>query len=233
MMNTAGVTTVLVADDHAIVRRGLVTILSGELSIKVAGEASDGDEAVAKVAELKPDVVIMDIQMPRRSGLEALQLIRERSPGTKVLMLTVCAEEKDLFAALKLGAQGYVLKGAGINEVVSAVKRIAAGEVIFSPRMAEALVSEFRRNQNKNRDQAELSRREIEVLKLIGDGLTNGEIAEKLFLSETTVRTYLSRILDKLQLRNRSAAVAFATRQGMSMMPKAVEPEIRMQAIQA
>jgi two-component system NarL family response regulator len=130
-------------------------------------------------------------------------------------MLTVSAEEKDLFTALKFGAQGYFLKGSGIGEVISAIKRVAAGEVILSPQMAGSLVSEFRQRQS-NKEDIDLSPREMEVLKLVGDGMTNAEIAEKLFLGESTVRTYLSRLLDKLQLRNRAAAVAYATRRGLS-----------------
>ncbi|KTB47967.1 response regulator [Dehalogenimonas alkenigignens] len=208
-------TRVLVVDDHAIVRSGLSSILAGESAIKIVGEATDGKEAIAKAAALQPDVILLDILMPRCTGLEALPLIREKAPEAKVLMLTVSNEEKDLFTALKYGAQGYVLKGAGIAEVVNAIKRIAAGEVILSPQMAGSLVSEFRQRQN-SKEEMDLSPRELEVLKLVGEGLTNAEIAEKLFLGESTVRTYLSRLLDKLHLRNRAAAVAYATRRGMT-----------------
>jgi len=205
---------ILIVDDHAVVRSGLLSILSGEDDIHVVGEATDGQEAVAKASALYPDVILLDILMPRCSGLEAIPIIREKAPEAKVLMLTVSAEEKDLFTALKYGAQGYLLKGAGIGEVVSAVRKVAAGEVILSPQMASSLVSEFRQRQN-NKEEVDLSPREMEVLKLVGDGMTNAEIAEKLFLGESTVRTYLSRLLDKLHLRNRAAAVAYATRRGI------------------
>ena len=205
---------ILIVDDHAIVRSGLHSILSGEDGIRIIGEAADGNEAIAKAAALQPDVVLLDILMPRCTGLEALPVIREKAPAARVLMLTVSAEEKDLFTALKFGAQGYLLKGSGIGDVVSAIKRVASGEVILSPQMAGSLVSEFRQRQS-NKEDIDLSPREMEVLKLVGDGLTNAEIAEKLFLGESTVRTYLSRLLDKLQLRNRAAAVAFATRRGL------------------
>jgi DNA-binding NarL/FixJ family response regulator len=206
---------VLIVDDHAIVRSGLLSILSSEDNIKVVGEAADGNEAVAKAAALQPDIILMDIQMPRCTGLEALPIIRGNSPDSKILILTVSAEEQDLFTALKFGAQGYLLKGSSVNEVINAIRRLALGEVILSPQMAGSLVSEFRQRQN-NKDEIDLSTREMEVLKLVGDGLTNSEIAEKLFLGESTVRTYLSRILDKLHLRNRAAAVAFATRRGLA-----------------
>ena len=205
---------ILIVDDHAIVRSGLHSILSGEDGIRIIGEAADGNEAIAKAAALQPDGVLLDILMPRCTGLEALPVIREKAPAARVLMLTVSAEEKDLFTALKFGAQGYLLKGSGIGDVVSAIKRVASGEVILSPQMAGSLVSEFRQRQS-NKEDIDLSPREMEVLKLVGDGLTNAEIAEKLFLGESTVRTYLSRLLDKLQLRNRAAAVAFATRRGL------------------
>jgi DNA-binding NarL/FixJ family response regulator len=206
---------VLIVDDHAIVRSGLLSILSSEDNIKVVGEAADGNEAVAKATSLQPDIILMDIQMPRCTGLEALPIIIGNCPNSKILILTVSAEEQDLFTALKFGAQGYLLKGSSVNEVINAIRRLALGEVILSPQMAGSLVSEFRQRQN-NKDEIDLSTREMEVLKLVGDGLTNSEIAEKLFLGESTVRTYLSRILDKLHLRNRAAAVAFATRRGLA-----------------
>jgi two-component system NarL family response regulator len=208
-------TRILIVDDHAIVRSGLISILAGEDKIRVVGEATDGNEAIAKATTLQPDVILLDILMPRCTGLEALPIIREKAPDTRILMLTVSAEEKDLFTALKFGAQGYLLKGSGIGEVIGAIKRVAAGEVILSPQMAGSLVSEFRQRQS-NKEEIDLSPREMEVLKLVGDGMTNAEIAEKLFLGESTVRTYLSRLLDKLQLRNRAAAVAYATRRGLS-----------------
>jgi DNA-binding NarL/FixJ family response regulator len=208
-------TRVLIVDDHAIVRSGLTSILAGEDQMHIVGEAADGNEAIIKASALQPDVILLDILMPRCTGLEALPVIREKAPGSKILMLTVSAEEKDLFTALKYGAQGYLLKGSGIAEVVSAIRRVADGEVILSAQMAGSLVSEFRQRQ-ANKEDIDLSPREMEVLKLVGDGLTNTEIADKMFLGESTVRTYLSRLLDKLQLRNRSAAVAYATKRGLS-----------------
>jgi len=208
-------TRILIVDDHAIVRSGLTSILAGENNMHIIGEAADGHEAIAKAAALKPDVILLDILMPRCTGLEALPVIREKAPDSKILMLTVSAEEKDLFTALKYGAQGYLLKGSGITEVVSAIRRVADGEVILSAQMAASLVAEFRQRQS-NKEDIDLSPREMEVLKLVGDGLTNSEIAEKMFLGESTVRTYLSRLLDKLQLRNRAAAVAYATKRGLS-----------------
>ena len=208
-------TRILIVDDNAVVRSGLSSIIAGEDKMHIIGEAADGNEAITKAAALQPDVILLDILMPRCTGLEALPVIREKAPNSKILMLTVSAEEKDLFTALKYGAQGYLLKGSGIGDVVSAIRRVADGEVILSPQMAGSLVAEFRQRQS-NKEDIDLSPREMEVLKLVGDGLTNTEIAEKMFLGESTVRTYLSRLLDKLQLRNRAAAVAYATRRGLS-----------------
>ncbi len=200
--------TVLLVDDHAVVRAGLTNILRAESDIKIVGEARDGLEAISKAIELKPDVILMDIFMPGCSGVEAMVAIRQEIPSANVLILTVSEREEDLFQAVRLGAQGYLLKNADVNEVVNAVRRVAAGEVILSPTIAAKLVAEFR----EKADEPKLSPREMEVLRLVGEGLTNTEIANRLFVSESTVRTYLRRLLDKLHLRNRSEATAYATR---------------------
>ncbi len=199
---------VLVVDDHAVVRSGLANILGAESDINIVGEARDGLEAINKALELKPDVILMDIFMPGLSGLEATVAIRQSLPDTRILILTVSEREEDLFQALRLGAQGYLLKSATITEVVEAVRTTAAGEAMLSPHIATRLVAEFR----ERADEPRLSDRETEVLQLVGEGLTNTEIAHRLFIGESTVRTYLHRLLDKLQLRNRAEAVAYATR---------------------
>jgi len=210
---------VLVVDDHAVVRAGLANILGAEPDIKIVGEASDGLEAINKALELKPDVIIMDIFMPRCSGLEATINIKESLPEAKVLILTVSDQEDDLFQALRFGAQGYLLKGASITEVVDAIRRTAAGEVILSPHVVARLVAEFRNKQRTVGDEPKLSAREAEILQLLGEGLTNTEIADRLFIGESTVRTYLHRLLDKLHLRNRAEATAYAVRNHMSSKP--------------
>ncbi len=199
---------VLLVDDHAVVRVGLANILGAEPDINIIGEASDGLEAISKALELKPDVVLMDIFMPRSSGLEAMVKIRESLPDTRVLILTVSEREEEIFQALRFGAQGYLLKSADITEVVDAVRRTAAGEAMLSPHIAARLVAEFREKADKPR----LSGREAEVLQLVGEGATNTEIGNRLFIGESTVRTYLHRLLDKLHLRNRSEAAAYAAR---------------------
>lgn len=206
---------VLLVDDHPVVRTGLTNILGVESDINIVGEARDGSEAISKAPELKPDVILMDIFMPQCSGLEAIVAIKESLPSAKVLILTISEREEDLFQALRLGAQGYLLKSATTTEVVDAVRRIAAGEAILSPSVAARLIAEFREKV----DELPLSTRETEVLRLLGEGLTNSEIANCLFIGESTVRTYLSRLLDKLHLKNRAEATVYAARHHLSSKP--------------
>lgn len=202
---------VLVADDHAVVRAGLAAILGEQSDITIVGEAADGFEATSKVLELKPDVILMDIIMPKCSGIDAMIAIRDRMPDARVLILTVSESEENLFRALRFGAQGYLLKSADIDEVADAVRKVAAGEVMLSPHIVTRLIAEFRQKI----DEPKLSTREMEVLQLLGQGLTNTQIASQLFISESTVRTYLRRLIDKLHLSHRSEAIAYAIRQGI------------------
>lgn len=199
---------VLVADDHSAVRAGLTNILGAEADIKIIGEASEGLEAIQKALELQPDIILIDIYMPCCGGLEACATIKQKLPDSKVLILTVSESEEDLFQALRLGAQGYLLKSASVSEVVDAVRRIAAGEAMLSAKMITKLVGELRVNAKEPK----LSSRELDVLQLLGEGLTNTEIGNHLFISESTVRTYIHRLLDKLQLRNRAEATVYAVR---------------------
>lgn len=202
---------VFVADDHAVVRAGLATILGEQPDITIVGEAEDGFEATSKVLELKPDVILMDILMPKCNGLDAMIAIRDRMPDARVLILTVSESEDNLFRALRFGAQGYLLKSANIDEVADAVRKVAAGEVMLSPHIITKLIAEFRQKI----DEPKLSTREMEVLQLLGEGLTNTQIASQLFISESTVRTYLRRLMDKLHLSHRTEAMAYAIRQGI------------------
>ena len=199
---------VLIADDHAVVRAGLAKILGAESDITIVGEAKDGLEAIEKALELKPDVILMDIFMPRCSGLEAIVAIRQKLADARLLVLTVSEREEDLLQALRFGAQGYLLKSATITEVADAVRMVAAGEAMLSPHIVTRLVAEFR----EKADEPALSTREAEVLQLLGEGLTNTEIGNRLFIGESTVRTYLRRLLDKLHLKNRGGAIAYAAR---------------------
>jgi len=203
---------VLVADDHAVVRGGLISTLQHEMDIEVVGEAADGREAIDKAVELEPDVIIMDIFMPGCGGLEATSALVHRLPQSKVLILTVSDREEDLFQAVKFGARGYLLKSASIDNIVAAVRQIAGGGAIISPYLAGKLLGELRR---EHPGALPLSVREMEVLRLVGEGLTNRQIADKLFIGESTVKTYLRRLLDKLHLRNRANAIAYAVSHGL------------------
>lgn len=200
---------VLVVDDHDIVRIGLADILGAESDIKVIGEAKNGLEAVNQALQLKPDVTIMDIFLPGCNGLEATVAIKAKWPEAKVLIWTTSEREEDLLQALKFGAQGYLLKNATVTEMVQAVRRTAVGETMLCSRMASKLVAEFR---NKDKTPPNLSLREMEVLLLVAEGMTDSDIGARLFITERTVRTHLRRLLDKLHLKNRVQAAAYAAR---------------------
>lgn len=203
---------VLIADDHAVVRQGLISALRLEVDIDVVDEASNGREAIDKAIELEPDVIVMDIFMPVCTGLEVTSFLAHRLPQAKVLILTISDREEDLFQAVRFGARGYLPKSASIDDIVAAVRQVAQGEAILSPHIASKLLDEFCREQPH---QAQLSAREMEVLTLVGEGLTNHQIAERLVVTPGTVKTYLQRILDKLHLGNRAKAMAYALRRGL------------------
>ncbi len=196
----------MIADDHALVRAGLAHLFQSELDIKIVGEATDGEEAIEMAGKLKPDVILMDIYMPRTNGLEAMLAIKESLPETRVLVLTISDKEQDVFQALRYGADGFILKSANISEVPDAVRRAAGGETILSPTIAKRLVQEFRRKPTG----VALSAREMEVFQFVGEGLPNNQIAKRLFISEATVRTYINRLLNKLHLESRTEAIAYA-----------------------
>ena len=213
---------VLVVDDHALFRRGIVTVLASEKNIKIMGEAADGLEAIEKAEKLAPDVILMDLNMPRCSGLEATQVLHTKMPQVNILVLTVSDNEADLFAAVKFGATGYILKNTEPEELIQAVLHIAQGGVIMSPVMATKLLSEFKdldaglEKKPIKEEKANLSPREEEVLHLVSQGATNKEIADSLFISENTVKTHLRNIMDKLHLANRSQAAAYAVKRGLT-----------------
>ncbi len=199
---------VIIADDHPIVREGLLAALSAETDIKVVGEARDGREAEELALKLNPDVIIMDIFMPGRSGLQSLPIIKQKLPGVKVLILTVSDREDQLFQAIRFGADGYLLKKSDMSTIVGAVRSIAAGEAILSPQVTANMM----RNLRDGTDKIELTAREQQVLELAASGLTNAEIAVRLFISQNTVNTHVYRLLQKLHMKNIREAIAYSIR---------------------
>ena len=209
---------VLIVDDHALFRRGLEMVLEQEDDVEVAGEAGDGAEAIEKAQELMPDVVLMDVRMPRLSGIDATRTIRDVIPTVRILMLTVSDEEEDLYEAIKAGANGYLLKEISIEEVADAIRAVVQGQSLISPSMASKLLNEFntlvRRAEEKQQFPApRLTDRELEVLKLVAQGMSNREIAEHLYISENTVKNHVRNILEKLHLHSRMEAVVYAVRE--------------------
>ncbi len=209
---------VLIVDDHALFRRGLQMVLEQETDIAVVGEAGDGQEAVEKAGETMPDVVLMDVRMPKRGGIEATKAIKELMPHIKILMLTISDEEADLYDAIKAGATGYLLKEVSIEEVGNAIRSVQTGQSLISPSMASKLLSEFatmvkRADEKQTVPQPRLTDREMEVLKLVAKGRNNRDIAKELFISENTVKNHIRNILEKLHLHSRMEAVVYAVRE--------------------
>jgi DNA-binding NarL/FixJ family response regulator len=209
---------VLIADDHALFRRGLNMVLESEEGIEVVAEAEDGEDACRKAEEFVPDVVLMDVRMPRTSGIEATKAIRDAVPATKILMLTVSDEEEDLYEAIKAGANGYLLKEISIEEVADAIRAVVQGQSLISPSMASKLLNEFNTLVRRSEEKAQypaprLTERELEVLKLVATGMSNREIAEQLYISENTVKNHVRNILEKLHLHSRMEAVVYAVRE--------------------
>ena len=209
---------VLIADDQALFRRGLYVVLGTEENIEVIAEAEDGEQAISKAEEMAPDVVLMDVRMPRVNGIEAAQRIREMLPSTKILMLTVSDEEDDLYEAIKAGANGYLLKEISVEEVATAIRSVVQGQSLISPSMASKLLNEFNSLARQAAEKKEqlpapvLTARELEVLKLVARGMSNRDVADQLYISENTVKNHVRNILEKLHLHSRMEAVMYAVR---------------------
>ena len=211
---------VLIVDDHSLFRRGIADVLSSADDLKVVGEAVNGLEGIEKARQLMPDVILMDLNMPNCSGLEAIQALQVEIPEINVLILTVSEMEEDLFTSIKYGAKGYLLKNAEPDELIQAIYHVARGESIILPLMATKLLTEFQnlssgKKKRSDEDTTGLSPREKEVLQLVAKGATNREIADSLFISENTVKTHLQNIMEKLHLANRSQAAAYAIQKGL------------------
>ena len=209
-------------DDQELFRRGLTMLLGVEDDIEVVGEAGDGVAATELAAATVPDVILMDVRMPKRSGIEACLAIKQVAPTARIIMLTVSDEEADLYDAVKNGASGYLLKDSSIDEVAQAVRVVADGQSLISPSMAIKLLDEFKQMSRADRHQVptpRLTERELEVLKLVAQGLNNREIAKRLFISENTVKNHVRNILEKLQLHSRMEAVMYAVREKLLDIP--------------
>lgn len=206
---------VLIADDHPIVREGLRLLLAGERGMELAGEAVNGNELVVKARDLKPDVILTDLVMPEKDGLQAIREIHKDSPSAKIIVLTSFAEDDRILAALKAGATGYLLKDSLPEELLAAIRDVYAGKPSLSSPIASKLLHELSAPQEEM-DSDELTEREMEVLKLVAKGLSNQEIAQQIGLSEWTVRARVSAILEKLRLSNRTQAALYAIKKGWS-----------------
>ncbi|MDD5037732.1 MAG: response regulator transcription factor [Dehalococcoidales bacterium] len=223
-------------DDHALFRRGIAAVLANQEGIEVVGEAVDGLEAIEKAKRFTPDVILMDLNMPRCTGLEAIQALQAEMPHINILVLTVSEMETDLFAAMQFGATGYLLKKTEPEDLIHAILHIARGGVIVSPLMATKLLTEFKdliagagkeaiekanitlspqEKEAIEKVDTDLSPREREVLQLVAQGSTNKEIADALFISENTVKTHLKSIMETLHMANRSQAAAYAVKKGL------------------
>lgn len=208
--------SLLITDDHALVRQGTRAFLELQPDLNVVGEAGSGEEAVRMAAELAPDVVLMDLVMPGIGGVEATRQVKQVSPHSQIIVLTSYHEDEYIFPALRAGALSYVLKDIGPDELADSVRKAARGESVLHPRVASRVVEELRGTRRDTPNLfTDLSDRELEVLRLIADGLSNAEIADKLIISEKTVKGHVSNILGKLHMMDRTQAAVFAWQQGL------------------
>ncbi len=207
---------ILIADDHAVVREGLRTLIGTEPGMEVVGEAADGVEAVKKACGLRPDVVLLDMVMPRMDGLQAINEIKRECAEARILVLTSFSHDEKVFPAIKAGALGYLLKNASPQALLEAIRDVYQGEPTMSPDIASKLMRELQRTSDLPPTEEPLTAREVEVLRLVAQGLTNQEIAETLVIGVGTVRTHVSNILAKLHLANRTQAALYALREGLA-----------------
>jgi two-component system, NarL family, response regulator LiaR len=209
---------VLIADDHTVVRGGLVALLEDVEGIEVVAEASDGQEAILKTRLVKPDVILMDLAMPRKTGIEAIEEIKHENPNARIVVLTSYSDDDKVFAAIKAGALGYLLKETSTQDLLQAIRDVYHGESSLHPAIARKLIRELNRPTTLPPSDEPLTDREAEVLILVARGLSNQDIADKLVISERTVRTHVSNILSKLQLANRTQAALYALKEGLTSL---------------
>ena len=209
---------VFIAEDHAIVRKGICALLTLEPGIEVVGEAGNGVEAVRRIESLQPDVILMDLVMPEMDGIEAIRHIIARHPEAHILVLTSFATDDKVFPAVKAGAMGYLLKDSEPREVVRAIRQVHRGQSSLHPRIARKLMQELSRPQHRPPTTDPLTEREVEVLRLVAQGKSNRQIADELVITDGTVRVHVSSILSKLHLASRTQATLYALREGLASL---------------
>ena len=211
----------MIADDHRLFREGIKALLAVTEDIEIVGEAEDGESALARCQELQPDVILMDINMPGLNGIRATEQILQKQPQTRIVMLTMLEDDASIFNAMRMGARGYLLKGADPNEVLSVIRAVADGQALFGPAIATRLMNYFKELGSKSGSTEtltlfpELTERELEILRLIAQGLNNQEIAQKFVLSPKTVRNHITNIFSKLQVADRAQAIVRAREAGL------------------
>ena len=212
---TADSIRILIADDHPIVRQGLATVLDQEEDLRVVGEAGNGAEAVSEATRLRPDVILMDLQMPVMDGVEAIRQIKQEDPDVGIIILTTYDTDENIFRGVEAGAKAYLLKDSPPQEVLKAIRAIHRGESLLQPSVASRLLDRFTELSRASATEGGLSSREVEVLQLTARGIVNKEIAVQLTIGESTVKTHLIHIFNKLGVKGRTEAVAEATRRGI------------------
>ncbi len=209
---------VLITDDHAVVREGLRGLIESESGMQVVGEAENGVMAVQMAEALNPDIILMDLIMPKKTGIEAIIDIKERDPQANILVLTSFSDDDNVFQAIKAGARGYLLKDSSPEELILGIRQVSQGETILHPQIAQKVIHELQQPPDLPRMDEPLTTREVEVLKLIAKGVSNQEIADELVITERTARNHVSNILDKLHLANRTQAALYALREGLAKL---------------
>ena len=207
---------ILIADDHAIVREGLRTLISAKPGLELVGEAADGHEAVSLACALQPDVILLDMIMPSKDGLEAIREIKAENPEARILVLTSFSDDDKVFAAIKAGALGYLLKDSSPQQLLQAIQDVYQGQSSLHPTIALKLIRELNQPPDLPPTEEPLTEREVETLRLVAQGLTNQEIAENMSISERTVGKHVSNVLEKLHLANRTQAALYALRKGLA-----------------